>query len=133
MTTMRVIDDAKRRAAFRITDDDLDLLAAHAADATRLLPGLLDDLGRLDVWPETRAALNSAAVREACLAHWSLLVAGRLDEAFIGSAERLARVFHARDIPAAAATVVHAVMFDALIDALGLRARPRRRLFRRRD
>jgi len=133
MTITRVTEDAKRRAAFRVTDGDLDLLGAHAADAARLLPGLLDDLRRLDFWPEARAALSSAGVREAWLAHWTLLAAGRLDAAFIGSAERLAQVFHARDIPAAAATVAHAVMFDALIDALGLRARPRRRLFRRHD
>ncbi|MEO8715560.1 MAG: methyl-accepting chemotaxis protein [Acetobacteraceae bacterium] len=131
MTTTRDADTAKRRAAFRVTDADLAALAANAAEATRLLPGLLDDRSRLEDWPEMRDALAAPEVREARLAHWSRIAAGRLDEGFVASAERLARVLHGRDVPASVVTVCHAVVVDAMIEALGLDVVPRRGLFRR--
>ncbi|MEO9189898.1 MAG: globin-coupled sensor protein [Acetobacteraceae bacterium] len=133
MTPSRDPGNARRRAVFRVTDEDLDLLAAHAAEATSLLPGLLDDLIRLDDWPEMRAALHTSPVRDARLAHWTRIATGRLDDGFVGSAERLVRAFHAREIPPALVIVGHAVTLYGLIDALGLTARPRRGLLRRRD
>ncbi|WP_035691627.1 globin-coupled sensor protein [Azospirillum halopraeferens] len=122
---MAAIDSAdsqrKRLAAFAITERDLAALRANGAFAENRLPALLEDLhAAFALWPEIQSALRDPEVHAVRVAHWTRVVAGRIDDGFIESARRLARAFCAHGVPGYAVAICHHTVCGGIARELGL-------------
>ena len=110
-----------RFRAFRISDEDIELLGTLSSFAEDRLPKLLEELhDQFAPWPEIAQALRQTAVHEPRLAHWVTLVSGRMGEGYTESARRLATAFHDHDVPTYAVVICHAIVSNAIIVELGL-------------
>jgi methyl-accepting chemotaxis protein len=108
-----------RLAAFRIGEDDLAVLQAHAGWMERRLPDLLGKLhARFADWPEIRAALMHPEVHAARVGHWVRVASGRLGEGFMDSARRLASVFYQHGVPGYAVAICHATVANGILEEL---------------
>ncbi len=124
-------ETSSRLAAFRITEADMAVLARHAETTAQLLPAILADARGLEEWPKLRAALRAPEVARARAAHWGRLAVGRLD-GHEASAERLARLFHDRDIAAHLMTVCNGVLVGNLVEVMTTASERGRSIFRRK-
>ncbi|WP_042694213.1 globin-coupled sensor protein [Azospirillum sp. B506] len=112
---------AKRLAAFSISEDDLARLRGNREFVDSRLPKLLEDWHRhFDAWPEIQAALKHPDVHAARLDHWMRAASGRIDTGFLESAHRLATQFYRNGVPAYAVAICHHIVSSNIARELGL-------------
>ncbi|MGV0761035.1 globin-coupled sensor protein [Tistrella mobilis] len=117
--SLQTLDDDQRRrcAAFDLTDDDLNALAAYRARVQQRLPALLDALhARFAPWPEIQAALKDPEVHAIRLAHWIRAAGGQIDNGFAASARSLASAFYDHGVPGYAVAICHSTVSRAIIE-----------------
>ena len=121
MTSNSIAAQEHRFQAFRIFNEDIELLGSLAGFARDRLPKLLEELhAQFAPWPEIAQALRRPDVHERRLAHWIKLASGNLGEGYTESARGLATVFHDRGVPIYAVVICHAIVSNAIIVELGL-------------
>ncbi|WP_207455293.1 globin-coupled sensor protein [Azospirillum sp. SYSU D00513] len=123
----------KRLSVFQVSEADLQLLARHRDFAEKRLPALIESWHeRFSDWPEIQATLRIPSVHAVRVRHWVLAASGKLDDAFLESANRLARAFYEHGVPAYAVSICHSIVMRGVIEELQLDA-PARGLFGRRE
>ncbi|MFC3125749.1 methyl-accepting chemotaxis protein [Pseudoroseomonas globiformis] len=116
----------QRCHAFGLKESDLETLAGLQPFAEQKLPALLEQLHeRFAAWPTTQAALRKPEVHKLRLAHWQRMVAGRLDDGFLRSAQLLAEALHAHGVPAHAVALCHSTVMYGVVDGIGAGVQPR--------
>ncbi|MBP2297358.1 methyl-accepting chemotaxis protein [Azospirillum picis] len=122
MITMTTHDAQRKRfTTFGITDDDIRLLRDNAHFVDRDLPGLLESWqAHFAPWPEIHSALMKPEVHKLRVAHWMRVAAGRLDDGFVESAQRLAAIFYANGVPSYAVAICHHTVMTGILGVLGL-------------
>jgi methyl-accepting chemotaxis protein len=127
------VDQAKRLAAFGITDADIALLRQQMPFVAKRLPKLLESLHEVFApWPEIHKALINPEIHKVRLAHWSRVASGDIGAGFEESAKALADAFYKHDVPGYAVVVCHSSVLNGILDQFGLaNLRPQRRWFAR--
>ena len=121
------VDMHRRLKTFGISDTDIHSLRSNEAFAERDLPRLLEDWhNRFAQWPEIHATLMKPEVHTLRVAHWVRVAAGRFDDGFTESAQRLAEVFYNNGVPSYAVAICHYTVIQGIADTLKLKVSPSR-------